>query len=141
MCALWSVLFVQPVRSDSKHFQVFKPLVYQNYLSELTRGEIYKISYWEARGSNISQCCWICSAIVSVCASGKICTLIKMKKEINSHVPWIYKDLSLKINQCSKIVFFKISWQMLRVLLQFGFLGLYLPYLRAFQWDNLWSCT
>ena len=78
MCALWSVLFVQPVRSDSKHFQVFKPLVYQDYLSELTRGEIYKISYWDARGSNILQYCWICSAIVSVCASGKICTLIQM---------------------------------------------------------------
>ena len=48
---------------------------------------------------------------------------------------------STKSHLCSKLSLFKMSWCMLEMLLQLSPLVWYLPYLRAFQWGTVWTCT
>ena len=76
-----------------------------------------------------------------------ILVIAKKKRYIYNHGKWtwhmnIFTDWELlKPRICSKLVLFKMSLQMFRVLLHLSPLGLYLPFLRSFQWGTEWSCT
>ena len=69
----------------------------------------------------------------------KVCFLINFDNfwEVFEHTVLFYWE-SPKPCLYSKMALFMISWQIFKLLLQLSPLNSYLPYLRAFQWGNVW---
>ena len=69
----------------------------------------------------------------------KVCFLINFDNfwEVFEHTVLFYWE-SPKPCLCSKIALFMMFWQIFKLLLQLSPLNSYLPYLRAFQWGNVW---
>ena len=69
----------------------------------------------------------------------KVCFLINFDNfwEVFEHTVLFYWE-SPKPCLCSKMALFMMFWQIFKLLLQLSPLNSYLPYLRAFQWGNVW---
>ena len=69
----------------------------------------------------------------------KVCFLINFDNfwEVFEHKVLFYWE-SLQPCLCSRMALFMMFWQIFKLLLQLSPLNSYLPYLRAFQWGNVW---
>ena len=68
----------------------------------------------------------------------QFCIFVSLRKYIHT---MLLNWESTKSCLCNKFPLFRMSWWMLRVLLQLSPLESSLPYLKAFQWGTVWPFT